>query len=44
MSRTTARRGMIAATTAWILLGAESVQRPGSMSYRNGVWLIPWSI
>ena len=34
---------MIAAT-AWILLGAESVLRPGSMSYRDSVWLIPWSM
>ena len=47
MSRTTVRRGMIAATAAtaaWILLGAESVLRPGSMSYRDAVWLIPWSL
>jgi len=45
MSVTIARRGFIAAmaaTAAWVLLGADSVVRPGPMAYRDAAWLVPW--
>jgi hypothetical protein len=48
MSITTAARlGAItatAATAAWVPLGADSVLRPSPLSYRDAVWLVPWSL
>jgi len=43
----TARRGALsglAATAAWVALGAESVVRGGEMHYRDALWTIPWTL
>jgi hypothetical protein len=30
------------AAGAWLLLGIESVLRPGQHDYRDALWLVPW--
>ncbi len=47
MSARTARRGALsglAATAAWIALGAESAVRGGEMHYRDLLLVIPWTL